>query len=163
MNFSAPRNSDQSGGMKAEQKVNKDKHETFGDLPTHLPNTKSQPLEVKQFAPVPLLGTNIVLSTPEDIEKWIAERRRNYPTKQRRNDAAKPRVSKTKPTNHVSVMPTGSVGGGKVKEVAGVETFVPSKYYLNGKFVQSLIDRELLTVNKDIVRFIDDIVGNHYI
>ncbi|KAG5363901.1 hypothetical protein CJU89_3089 [Yarrowia sp. B02] len=33
--------------------------------------------------PVPIQGTSVLLITPEDIEKWRAERRQNWPTKKR--------------------------------------------------------------------------------
>ncbi|RDW29961.1 nuclear fragile X mental retardation-interacting protein 1-domain-containing protein [Yarrowia lipolytica] len=33
--------------------------------------------------PVPIQGTSVLLITPEDIEKWRAERRQNWPTRKR--------------------------------------------------------------------------------
>ncbi|ODV96088.1 hypothetical protein PACTADRAFT_49501 [Pachysolen tannophilus NRRL Y-2460] len=34
-------------------------------------------------APIPIPGTSIVLTTPEDIQKWIEERKKNWPSKKR--------------------------------------------------------------------------------
>lgn len=68
----------------------------FSDLPTHLPNT--QPTEAAPTAPdagpsppqkqsskpeepIFIEGTNITLQTDEDIANWIAERKKNWPSR----------------------------------------------------------------------------------
>lgn len=75
----------------------KQKTEDFFDLPTHLPNTGSHVQKTVQSEdlleeerhlgsggskePIFIEGTSITLQTEEDIAKWIAERRKNWPTK----------------------------------------------------------------------------------
>lgn len=62
------------------------------DLPTYLPNEqtpevrtaaeeKKAPVETVQSEPVFIQGTSISLQTEEDIAKWIAERKKNWPTR----------------------------------------------------------------------------------
>lgn len=61
------------------------------DLPVHLPNQQSAPAaqnenhvldeEPDVLGPMFIEGTNIMLRTEEDIEKWIEERKRNWPTR----------------------------------------------------------------------------------
>lgn len=74
----------------------------FSDLPTHVPNS-APPLQLGLGAPQPLVaatlreappkepifieGTTISLQTEEDIANWIAERKKNWPT--RKNVEAK--------------------------------------------------------------------------
>lgn len=60
--------------------------------PTHAPKHNDddeedeESLLAKKLAangPVPIQGTSVLLITPEDIEKWRAERRQNWPTRKR--------------------------------------------------------------------------------
>lgn len=67
----------------------------LADLPTHLPNHLPNPdpkpvaapeeqehvQKVQTNEPIFIEGTNIALQTEEDIANWIAERRKNWPTR----------------------------------------------------------------------------------
>ncbi|GMM35832.1 hypothetical protein DASC09_031570 [Saccharomycopsis crataegensis] len=151
-------------------------------LPTHLPGTSSsspvvtpgisvkennntgesngtkttqETMAITKQQPVPIAGTNIVLSTEDDIAKWIEERKKNYPTSKRMQEKKleKERTSKVKPppkakgislvpnTNNKAAMtkknvqinnkpqkPMTMAMEGRIKEVLpGITAFVPNK------------------------------------
>lgn len=95
----------------------------FLGLPTHLPNDEPEvineqdnsvsvdhipaPVEndeptptTGEEKPIPIPGTDIVLETEEDIQRWIAERKKNWPSKlniQRKQESKKRKIEEEKP------------------------------------------------------------------
>lgn len=89
------------------------------DLPTYLPNEKSPQDEVKLdikepekngvslAEPVFIQGTTISLQTEEDIANWIAERKKNWPSKKNLESKT---INKPEPADKVSRKPAAKRG-----------------------------------------------------
>lgn len=79
---------------RSQSHINQPSSANFLNLPTHLPNEGVDiptPIHIEEVpveepkaqtsAPVYIPGTTITLQTEEDIAKWIAERKKKWPTK----------------------------------------------------------------------------------
>lgn len=155
----------------------------FSDLPTHLPNTAQQVVKPVEISEEPELkkehifieGTNISLQTDEDIAKWIAERRKNWPTRRNVEQKLKEKqeLLPPKPTPNVCKFfsKTGRCKFGtkckNLHEAAGTTTInglavaIPQRYKQaqDGLLYKKLVQRDLYehenNVVIDFIEFLD--------
>lgn len=135
------------------------------NLPTHLPHEpdKQPPKESTPKPSMPIPGTGITLETEEDIQKWIAERRRNYPTnkrilEKRKQKQVQPEVSKKQKT--LLVKP-GAVGK-KTEVLPGVVATVPVRFTLFAAKEERLLsmrvaNRSREQIHKSLLQFVREI------
>lgn len=79
-----------------------------------------------------IAGTNIVLDTPEDIQQWIAERKKNWPTTKRM--AEKQQLQQLQQQNHAASRTAPMKGRAprlpnhRVRNVQGVAVAIPERF-----------------------------------
>lgn len=121
----------------------------LGDLPTHLPNSAEahsvgdskeefsedeemilkkqyQETRTKPKEPVFIPGTSITLETEEDINKWIEERKKKWPS--RRNIEEKEKLRQTQETGTPKKRQNESTGNQNTKKPKNI-----CKFYQNNK------------------------------
>lgn len=176
-----------------------DKNNLLSDLPTHLPNSispkpqsqdsenthaesrsselpeKTEEKSPKNSAePIFIEGTNITLQTEEDIAKWIAERRKNWPTRknielrkkqqeQKQPAAPKPpkaqvckffaRSGKCKFGNKCRNLHEAA-GAGPTTTINGLQIAIPQRYKKEmptGSLYKNLVQRDLYEHENNVI------------